>query len=753
MGILCGRVKIELMSDLCVGSGYSYAGVVDADVSYDEYGIPFIPARRLKGCMREAAELVCPDEAEKLFGRSGDNGIKGMVLWNAYIEGYDSVAEELREAANAGCKESSYLLPQNILKMYTSIRAQTKICRNTGVAERNSLRYTRVVGQYNPLKEKIPLCLYAKVEFEDIYEEQLNRVMKAVRNIGLNRNRGLGSVRCSLTDVREIRNLEERPVSGEGGEGRICLSYVLRNREPLLMGSDNAEVSESYISGKSILGNLAGAYLRGKGRKAEDEAFKELFLDGSTIFTNVYLTIPPKAGREAAAQWPDYNPAPLYLNRLKKTRALVNRLGDNKSIPSERKAEYDTQNGNLPKKLKTHYVHEAEPNVFAIVEPEKEILYHNSRKELLYSLEAMKGGQYFKGKIYTNRKYAGVVQELLENTRLSFGKSRTAQYGNCELAADITVENVGKKTISAESGERIAAVMESDAIFLNEESGYTVRFEEVKELIGKQLGIPYEQLKDEGSILQMGEATGYNTTWNLRRPGIPVVKVGSVLVYTIKSGHSWRQSRQPDQLFVGERNLEGYGQAQIIKCCDMAYAPETLEKQSNMQEEKLSFNSCKPFLVRILTEQLLERLIFLYTTGYSRLNLTASTVGRLNLMLQESLNEHRSNPEQAFWDFCTRIDSIKRTKEKEEAFRLLSVIMMKDRKKEEAGKFELDIRKMTEDKNDSKLEEIKNLLKLYTTDEEYRKKIMSIWGKYMGNILTYHKYLKKQEGGSKENAQ
>lgn len=58
MGKLCGKIKIELMSDLCAGSGYSFAGVIDSDVSYDEYGLPFLPARRLKGCMREAAELV-----------------------------------------------------------------------------------------------------------------------------------------------------------------------------------------------------------------------------------------------------------------------------------------------------------------------------------------------------------------------------------------------------------------------------------------------------------------------------------------------------------------------------------------------------------------------------------------------------------------------------------------------------------------------------------------------------------------------
>ena len=186
MGKLCGKIKIELMSDLCAGSGYSFAGVIDSDVSYDEYGLPFLPARRLKGCMREAAELVCPDAVEGLFGKSGDNRTRGMVLKNARIKEYDLIAEELEKLKGSKRDEVSFLTPKNILKMYTGIRSQTKLCADTGVAERNSLRYTRVVGQYDPLKDKTSLCFYAAVEFEDIYEEQLRRIAKATRNIGMN---------------------------------------------------------------------------------------------------------------------------------------------------------------------------------------------------------------------------------------------------------------------------------------------------------------------------------------------------------------------------------------------------------------------------------------------------------------------------------------------------------------------------------------------------------------------------------------
>ncbi len=732
------------MSDLCTGSGYSYAGIIDSDISYDEFGLPYIPARRLKGCMKEAAELVCPEIAETLFGKSGDNKTKGAILGNAYLEDYDKIAKELENLQNGKKKEAAWLSPQNILNMYTAIRAQTRICQDTGIAEENSLRYTRVVGQYDPQKERTPLCFYAEVEFDKNCQEQMRRIMKAVRNIGMNRNRGLGSVRCTLIDEHEVE-LKEDILAGPKNEEQVCLTYILCNREPLLMSSDNVEVSDSCISGKSILGTLAGAYLHRESARGDSEEFRNLFLDGSTIFTDANITFPPKEKREDAVQWPDYYPAPLYLNRLKKTKVLVNLLAEDKNVSKEREKDYNTAEGNLPKKLKTHYIHKADSNTYCITEPKREIYYHNSHRKLLYSQEAMQEGQYFQGKIYVSKKYAYLLKELLEESRLSFGKSKTAQYGACGLAAEITVNNVREEMIGAKEGERLAVIFCSDAVFLDGASGYTIRFEEVKELTASRLGIPYDRTRDEGSMLQTKEITGYNTTWNLRRPGIPAVKAGGVLIYTIPKGKSWQKTISADQFFVGERNQEGYGQIQIIRCSDMVYAPSKIENVQDREIDDIIVDNCRPFLINILKTQLLERLIFLYTRQRPELGLTAATIGRLNLMLLESLDTYRTNHQQAFKDFCTRISSIKRKREREKAFDLLYKILLKDGYKEDI--YELDFEKMAGPRGDSYIKDIEGLLKKYTTQPEYQSILTGIWGEYIENILTYHKYLKKHEGG------
>ena len=77
------RLIITLKSDLCVGSGYSYAGIIDSDICYDALGLPYIPARRLKGCLREAAELML----RKLDGGTEEGQITKVVLHTSLTEG------------------------------------------------------------------------------------------------------------------------------------------------------------------------------------------------------------------------------------------------------------------------------------------------------------------------------------------------------------------------------------------------------------------------------------------------------------------------------------------------------------------------------------------------------------------------------------------------------------------------------------------------------------------------------------------
>ena len=52
------RLSMKLLTDAVPASGSGVAGVIDTDIVFDEYGIPYIPARRIKGVLRESALML-----------------------------------------------------------------------------------------------------------------------------------------------------------------------------------------------------------------------------------------------------------------------------------------------------------------------------------------------------------------------------------------------------------------------------------------------------------------------------------------------------------------------------------------------------------------------------------------------------------------------------------------------------------------------------------------------------------------------
>ncbi len=89
------KLTIKLLSDLCTYSGDTYNSVVDTDVVYDENGIPYIPAKRIKGCIREAAKEMADlgigtSQIDEIFGKEGNQN-SAFSLSNAYIENFPRV--------------------------------------------------------------------------------------------------------------------------------------------------------------------------------------------------------------------------------------------------------------------------------------------------------------------------------------------------------------------------------------------------------------------------------------------------------------------------------------------------------------------------------------------------------------------------------------------------------------------------------------------------------------------------------------
>ncbi len=203
------KLKLELCSPTLVGSGEGFGALIDTDIVFDDVGIPYIPAKRIKGCLRDAAldvqdmctlaeiQDVCI-EIEKTFGKTGDEKAAPVYFSNLTIapyQEYQQTREWLTYALESG-KYHTVLSPSQIVKTFTELRQQTRI-HEDGTADDGSLRTSRVI--------KKGICFYGEITVEDDdsnkrIEQTLLLACSNFRAFGTKRNRGFGEVRCLLCD-------------------------------------------------------------------------------------------------------------------------------------------------------------------------------------------------------------------------------------------------------------------------------------------------------------------------------------------------------------------------------------------------------------------------------------------------------------------------------------------------------------------------------------------------------------------------
>lgn len=751
------KLIITLKSDLCAGSGYSYAGIIDNDICYDAFGIPYIAARRLKGCLREAAELIGLSEEEicDLFGSGGADGVKGMYIDNGYM---DHCEEIRRDIEKLGKDFRSYITPQSILEQFTTVKAQTKIGKG-GAAEDNSLRYTRTVNHYSPLNPEEEMRFTAIVvlpgRISEERKEAFRNTVAALRNIGMNRNRGLGSVRCILEDIPQNNNTGMLPEIIENGTtcdrmsdgtAEYTLQYTVKNVSPLVMSTSNDFKTEKYISGRSVLGFFAGAYLRTSGKSAEDDEFKELFLKNKVLFGGLY----PAEEREKGIDI--YYPAPAFINRLKKTKKYVN---ISKDVPrteeecSEYKisAEYASGYGNQSKRLKGKFLCMKDDGIF-VKEPETDIVYHHTKKskrqgavdgELLYTTEVLRENQLFAGEITGRGDQIKVLAELLTANTLRFGKSKSAQYGTCVLTGKPKIiKKSGKKRVY-NKGNRILAVLESDAVFVNQ-MDYTVRCDEVREQVRDSLKIREDDRYESFSEIESGALTGYYSKWNLKRLAIPVVKAGSTFEFVLADDFV----TDSEVFWTGENNGEGFGRIRLIEndgstCC----VQESKMEEKPMDAPKKASVLFRKIMIGEVKERLMQKAV---NTKLAFRN--SASLGRVTLMLSESVGANPKNPKAAYQEFVRRVQSIKTDDTRKKVMEMLSNLIWKGNSSDSevldaAGLQYLPL-----------LEELKEPYNCFVVDGQsegaFETEMAALWSDYLMALLVQEKYNLRHEEESHE---
>lgn len=748
------KLIITLKSDLCAGSGYSYAGIIDNDICYDAFGIPYIAARRLKGCLREAAELIglSEEEISDLFGSGGADGVKGIYIDNGYMDHYEEIRRDIKKL---GKDYRSYITPQSILEQFTTVKAQTKMGKG-GVAEDNSLRYTRTVNHYSPLNPAEEMRFTASVvlpgRMSEERKEAFRNTVAALRNIGMNRNRGLGSVRCILENIPQDNNRMLPEIIENGTKcdrmsddtAEYILQYTVKNVSPLVMSTSNDFKTEKYISGRSVLGFFAGAYLRTSGKRGEDDEFKELFLKNKVLFGGLY----PAEEREKGIDI--YYPAPAFINRLKKTKKYVN---ISKDVPRteeecsvyEIPAEYASGYGNPPRRMKGKFICMKNDGIL-VKEPETDIVYHHTKKskrqgavdgDLLYTTEVLRENQLFAGEITGRGDQIKVLAELLTANTLRFGKSKSAQYGTCVLVGKPKIIKKSGKSRAYKKGKQVLAVLESDAVFVNQ-MGYTVRCDEVREQIRDSLKIKEDDSKKCFSEIESGVLTGYYSKWNLKRPALPVVKAGSTFEFVLADD----LVTDSEVFWTGENSGEGFGRIRLIENDESICRV----KEAKIEEEPMNKPKKASALFRkIIIEEARERLMQKAVNTKLAFRNPAS-LGRVTLMFSESVGENPEEPKAAYQEFVRRIQSIKTEDTKKKAEKILSDLIWKGNSPDSevldaAG---LQYLSLTEDLK----EPYSYFIEEGHSEDAFETKMAALWSDYLMAVFVQEKYNLKHEEGS-----
>lgn len=235
------KLEVTLRSPALIGSGEGFGAVIDTDVVFDDIGIPYIPAKRIKGCLKEAAENVkemfqqsdipfgesIEAAIDEIFGQQGAQSGK-VHFPNLTIDAYSANRDWLTHLQDT---YPGMISQEIILDSFCELRQQTAIenkGEGRGVAKDTSLRTSRVLrkdlrfsgtDEHQAEEDSVEALSFSgdlDLQSEEPgVKETLALACYQLRHIGTKRNRGFGNVTCTLldtstkTEVLDSKALEE----------------------------------------------------------------------------------------------------------------------------------------------------------------------------------------------------------------------------------------------------------------------------------------------------------------------------------------------------------------------------------------------------------------------------------------------------------------------------------------------------------------------------------------------------------------
>lgn len=204
-------LTLTLLSEAVFGRGDGVAGSVDTEVEHDDYGLPYLHGRGVKGLLtaqcadilgtleRSPAYANLEAAATRLFGEGGSSLTANGALYVGPALLPNSLRQAVRQKIDQDNKQDNKqnkLRRADVLAALTTVRRQTQVDDQTGVAKDRSLRAMRVL-----IRElEFEAALITERDLDPTERGLLAACVKAVRRVGTHRARGLGRVKTELYD-------------------------------------------------------------------------------------------------------------------------------------------------------------------------------------------------------------------------------------------------------------------------------------------------------------------------------------------------------------------------------------------------------------------------------------------------------------------------------------------------------------------------------------------------------------------------
>lgn len=636
-------VKIKLLSSALFNNA-SGDGLIDLDSISDEFGLFYIPSKRIKGALRESAteilemQNLASDEIERqintLFGTAKNDGL--IELFDAHLENKEFYKKLSLEFGR-----------NSILNLNSLILNQTSLDDN-GVAKDGSLRKLRVIKSGLVFEMKIIL---KDEKFKDLIELSFRNL----RRIGSSRNRGLGEIEC---EVYEFEDEKESEFSGDS-----ILITLKEGASITLKKGDNFNIgSYDYIPATTLKGAILAKLIG----ELKDEFAKKAVVKNGYLFedSKIYYPVPKNLEKYK------------YPENEKEKSLIFDSFMQNDDNKKTSLGKFFNING---KEVSTK-------------KPKMESFFHTKRVRekqssskddgAIFVYEALSKDQIFKAEVICDSVLLEKVKKEVGSS-IKFGRSKNQGYSNAKISINISKSDSAKKEL-----KEFYLVCQSPLVLFDENGLTSPNIENLK----RYLKFDIDEIKSKA---RFSRHKFYKLSYKSKIPETLAFEVGSVFKITLK------EPKEVSYLENGFGELveHGYGQVKIYENFNGLNLPKDKSKKS---DKKMDFtrisDSEKRVVLKVLKDKIYSEImldvkyIIKEKITYKDESLTQSEYSRL-----ESIASNSSS----FEEFKKELNKKKQNSKGEE----LTTFNQKIKNKcKEFKPYAID--KLFKDKNYSNLEKV-----------------------------------------------